>query len=389
MGVAKSLRKAGYLSPLASGMGDLASILEANRKKEEQKQFFNTVVNLFDKWQQGQEKAGMTSDLKEGGQVNNVLSPENLKGIGGAKPTGLNLGVNLPANLQNVGTNQPPETQTREISPKERYSKGQKNLDEFMQAIVPLIMNPDVDESTISRTNVLGTLAQQQAEKLKPKEPTYFNLNQGDKRFMQDESGIKEVAFNPKFDTSKIEEYERDENGNYKVYTIEGQKYYNKLKKDAQGKKIGEELTRIPTKGEGKTTVNINPPEEKGLKDTTAKLIADLKNFKPYTVNEEGTKIPMDEKDIKYAKDTTLENIKLQLLANPRAYEFVTNIEQLWKAGDPTGSRQYLSPKELYNEALKHAQSGEIDEEVQDQIATYLRYYSDDIYKGLTTNASK
>ena len=91
----------------------------------------------------------------------------------------------------------------------------------------------------------------------------------------------------------------------------------------------------------------------------------------------------MSSEDIKYAKDNTLENIKLQLL-KPRAYEFVNNIEDLWREGDATGSRQYLSPKELYDEAIKHAKSGDLDEKSQDEIANYLKYYSTDIYKGLT-----
>lgn len=376
MGLAKSLRKAGSFETVKANLQNLAGILEANRKKEEQKQFFSTVVDLYDKWKQGQEMASMKTGLKEGEEVTNVLSPENLTGITGKKPTGLNLEVKIPENIQsNLPVDTAPETRTREISPKERYEKGQENLSDFVEAIAPLVMNPNIDESSLSRANVLTNLAQQQTERLKPKDPTYFNLGAGQKRFKTDESGkTEEVAFNPK-DPEKKNIYERVE-----TFNVKGKPVKMGLRKDnGEWEELGEAYYRPRV-----TNINIQQEEEGRLKESTAKLIADLKNFKPYSVDEAGNKVPMSSEDIKFAKDSALENIKLQLL-KPRAYEFITNIETLWREGDATGSRQYLSPKELYNEVLKHAESGNLDEKTQDEIATYLRYYSQDIYKGLTT----
>jgi len=312
MGIAKSLRKVDYLSDVGNDLTNLANILEINRKKEEQKQFINTVVGLYNKWEQGQDKAKMKSDLKEGGQVTNVLSPDNVRGMTGEKPTGLNLKTNVPENIQTDLSKQPPmapETQTREISPQERYMKSEENLSEFMKAIVPLIMNPDVDQNLMSKTNVLSGLASQETEKLRPKEPTYFELSPGEKQFKRDEKGVSEVASNPKLDTSEIEEYERDENGNYKVYNIEGQKYYNKLKKDAQGKKVGEELTRIPKSGEGGTTINMpeNPPD---ISQQEKDLTKSWDNYEFYDKKTKDLAVELKKKQDEY-KTASAENQKL------------------------------------------------------------------------------
>lgn len=380
MSISKSLRKANYLSGLGSGLSEIGRILEENRKKEEQKKLYDTIVSYWDKYQEGQKSASMDRGLKEGGQVNNVFSPANFTGrnLAGETPAGMNLNVNIPKTVQQENMAPvPPETQTKVFTPQEKYKKAETNLNEFVQSITPLIMNPNVDESQLSRVNVLSNLAKQQTESLKPKTGTISERDPFKRYVKTDELGnettIQEAGNKPK------------------LFDIEGDFKNPKTKTHwSFDKQTGKYFdTGIPyDPNESKTTVNIKQGKENTLDKDTAKLIADLKNFKPYTIDDEGKQIPMSPEDIKYNKDKTLENIKLQLLS-PRGYQFINNIEELWRAGDKTGTKKYLSPKELYDEAVKHAESGDIDETVQDEIATYLKYYSDDIYKGLSTNANK
>ena len=385
MGIAKSLRKANHLGGVGDNLSQIGQILEANRQKKEREQLYSTVTGLIDKWKQGQEEAKMPVALKEGGRVSNPFSPENFRSpISGEKPTGMNL--KIPENVQQIqGDMLPvaPQTQTREIPASERYQKGQENLSELMTSVMQVLTHPNADNELLSKVNVLSGLAQRETDMMKPKERKVGTYNPEHDVVFEDTGEVIRQGRQKK-DTNKVKEYEMSEDGSHKIYEIAGQKYMNLIEKDAEGNQIGTKLERIPAKGEGKTTVNIKQPEDKRLKETTAKLIADLKNFKPYTINTEGEKVPMSAEDVKYEKDKTLENIKLQLLS-PRAYEFINNIEMLWREGDKTGSKQYLSPKEIYNEAVKHAESENIPEEVQDEIANYLKYYSEDIYNGLTT----
>jgi hypothetical protein len=342
MSIAKSLRKANYLSGLSGGLTEIGMILEEERKKKEQAKFFNTVTTLYKKWKEGQEKASRPFKLKEGGEVNNIFSPNIVRpgdrmgrftgGIGGE--------LNVPDLPPEV-----PETQTQPIPQSEKYSKASENLDEFMQAIAPSVLNPNIGEGELSRVNVLSELAKQQTERLRPKDPTYFNLSQGEERYQQDEKGIKKVAFNPKLSTSNIEEYERDEKGNYKVYTIEGQKYYNKLKKDAQGNQVGEELTRIPKSGEGGTTINLpeNPPD---ISQQEKDLTKSWDNYEYYNkiTKELSTELAKIQEEYKTAADEVQAKIKIR--ANEIREQIKTADEQksIWYT-DVKGTTNQLANK--------------------------------------------
>ncbi len=273
---AKSLRRANRLNDFDEGLRKLGAVLEENRRRKEQQELINTVIDLYDKWKANQEATEKQNiELKEGGKVFNPFTPQKPIGLGSTTPAGMNLlditpegqekpiRDKLPFNITPETTI--PETQTRIIPKSEKYQKSQTNYSEFMNAVAPLLVQKQATPNVIERVNILTTLAKEKADKLKPKEPMYFDLSEGQQKYLFDpETGEKKlIATNPKQDKANIEEYERDEQGNYKIYTIEGQKFYNKIKKDSQGRKIGEELTRIPKKGEGGTTINLpeTPPD--------------------------------------------------------------------------------------------------------------------------------
>ena len=183
MGVAKSLRKAGHLSQLGQGINNLEAILEENRKKKEREQLYNNVVGLVNKYQEGLKSAtNQDVALKEGGKVKNVLSSETFSGqrLGGGKPTGMGLDVNLPENTQQVQQNMapvPPETQTRQISPQEKFKNAETIYSDFENAIIPILTNPNVGEEDISRLNIFRTIAEKQKEKFRPKERKIGTFN--------------------------------------------------------------------------------------------------------------------------------------------------------------------------------------------------------------------
>ncbi len=342
---------------------------EANKKRQAE-QLYQTVINLF--------KNSNTNlqGISEGVNPNeNTFSPNTTVNEGQPIPQGRNRTIGEPAPTDiMLGNFTPP-------GGSERYNQGQSEVEAFQNAILPKLLNPNVDPNQANKLSVFETLLQNRANKLKPPPSTWKSISPGAKlaELVNGEPTGKTIT-NPKENLTKNQRYERNPDGGYKLYNIGGQKYYNKITYDSGGNKIDEQLTRIPEKGEGKKTDTTDT----SLKPSTATLIADLKNFKPYTVNTDGEKIPMSPEDIKFAKDKTLENIKLQMFDKlPRAYEFVNNIEELWKAGDKSGKTQYLSPKQLYDETIKHAKAGDISMKVQDAIANYLKYYSTDIYKGL------
>lgn len=271
MGVAKSLRKAGYLADVRDNALAVAQIMENNRRKADQRQFFQKVSDAYNKWKEGQAAAQEDTQLNEGGQVNNPLSniPQNplkpnMGQAGGLTPATLSL--LREKGLGEAPTTEPviPETQTHQASNMEKYDRAKANLADFLNTTTPMALNPNVSGEDLSRMSLLGKLAEGQTEGLKPKEADYFNLGKDQKRFRRDPytGKITLVAEGEKSQsTDKTEEYERNEDGSYKVYKVKGQDFINKIKRNSGGKKIGEQLTRIPKPGEGQTSVNIELPE--------------------------------------------------------------------------------------------------------------------------------
>ena len=303
MGIAKSLRKVNNLSNVRDNILQIGQILENNRKKDEQKQFFENVANAYNNWQKGQAKAENT-DYETTGVSQNPFKniPENAikpnmgqpRGIGGDMSLLGRLGVNDAPSGEPVI---PSTTTTRELSREEKYNKARENLGEFQNKTAPMLLNSDIGPDEIGRLSALGQLAGQQTERLKPKEGEAFNLSAGQKRFVKDPytGKITEVADNPKSSTNKTNEYEKNSDGSFKLYQIKGQDYYNKIEKDAEGNQIGTTLTRVPKQGEGQTSVNIQLPEL-NIDQNINKLTQSQNDYKIWDRKSNDTSLSPDER---------------------------------------------------------------------------------------------
>lgn len=258
MGIAKSLRKAGYLNKVSQDLSNLAQYFEEQRKKEEQAKIYNDIYNLYQGWRARQnELSNQQYELKNDAEITNpFMQLDKTQRLGVTTPTLSGLKINQPS--QTI-TEEPiiPQTATREITPAEKYETSKKNLYTFLDELAPKLLNRKLEDKDLARINILTELAKNQTQQLKPEEPTLFDLGEGQTKYAYDKKTgkISVVASNPKNQTT--EKIERDEKGNYKIYNVEGQKYYKKLKTDSAGNIIGEELSRIPKEGEGKTTINM------------------------------------------------------------------------------------------------------------------------------------
>lgn len=353
-------------------LGQVVNFFENLRKRQEQKEVYNQLLNAVSEYQNNLQNATQEAELLPGGKIASPFEaearakmPENSLanfGIGQPeyKPTNpLGLPRPIPNNL--------PERQTREVPQGERYEKARGAYDEFANAIVPLIANPEIGGDMLSRINAIGGLLGKQVSGMKPEAPKISTRNP-EYDIINELTG--EVLFKgqEKKKPGDIEgRFENSSTGTYWTYD----------------KNLGEFTdTGIPydkksgssSKSGGKGG-DDKDEKETPLKETVSELIANLKNLKPYTVNEDGSKTRWSDEDIKFEKDKTLEKIKLQLL-RPRTYQFITNVEKKWG--------RYLPPDKLKSEAEKHFLSGNIGEDELKDIKTYLRYYSEDIYEGLT-----
>lgn len=217
MGVSKSLKKINYFSDLGNNLTEIDRILEDKRRKEEQRNFYSNVVQLYDAYKRNQDTLNGSNEriLKEGGKVSNPFMPSNQKperiSLSGKTPTGMNLNLNIPEGKQPDELPVAPETQTRVVTPEEKYNEAQGNFGNFLGDVSKLIMNPDVDANQIARVDALTNLAKLSSDRMKPKEGETFNLSQGEKRFYKDPSGkIKEIAFNPKQETTSSKTEKKD-----------------------------------------------------------------------------------------------------------------------------------------------------------------------------------
>lgn len=206
-GFSKAAGRHNYGKNFKESLVDLGNVLEQNRKKREREELYKTIGGLVNKWQEGQQQAQMPVQLQEGGTVNNVFSPENMTGKRLGSKTGMNLLDVVPEGqtgsiqdkIPEIGGVTIPETQTEQVSPKQRFDKAQTNRDDFINAITSLLTNPNLDENTLSRIGSLSGVVEKQTERMRPKEPTYFNLGEGQDAYSRDEYGnISKVASNPR-----------------------------------------------------------------------------------------------------------------------------------------------------------------------------------------------
>jgi len=291
MGVAKSLRKAGHLQMAGSGLESIGDYLDKMRKAEEQKQFINNIIGAYDKWKQGQQRAEEEGlRLKEGGKVSNPFSPTTI-----------------------------PETQTKTKSPEERYKEAESNFAGFISEIAPMIMNPNIDQQQIERTNVLSVLARNQVERLKPKKSVITERDPFKRYISTDEYGnekvIQEAGEKPKlYDVEG--NMKNPKTGTYWSYDKQKGNYFD---------------TGVPydkNEGRGSTTINMSPSYgdligkvNKGIKDIKSERAGWTNDGKGNWYPPLGSKYyktGKDGGDLGYTKqehDAIMENMKSEYIA--------------------------------------------------------------------------
>ena len=392
-------------------LNDIVNLFDQIRKKKENDNFYNSALEAYKSSQD------RNNQLSQGFDPNDIkfdlASPVTQPGQQQVQPTS-NYGIpNLTSQSQqpnNIATmvNKPetpplpdfgtwdatlgdyiPKTQetttadgnTISTPSPERYNRSQANNQEFLNSVIPQILNSDNLAGQMQKINALASLLNQQTETMKPVSPETFNLGQGQTRFQQfPGQEPQKVAEGAKKETPASARYERIE-----TFDVGGKPVMRGLVKGTnQWEDIGTKYFK-PDKKDGSTS---GSSKETGLKDSASELVANLKNIDPYERNidtgeyrldNNGNKIKRNPDDIKFEKDKTLEKVKLQLLS-PRSYQWIVNIQKLWQKNDPT--KEYLSPQELGKEAIKHAQEGNLTEKEQNELATYLKYYNS-IYPGL------
>jgi hypothetical protein len=262
-----------------------------------------------------------------------------------------------------------------EIPQEERYGKAVNEANTFL---AQGLSDQDLD---LGRLQVLANALNQKAAGLKPKEFEPFSMSPGEKRAVR-------LKKNPQPGEDPYEWVENPKPEERKPFDIEGS-----MENDKTGtywtydKQTGQFIdTKVPfTRDVRKRTGggSDKDEEEARLKDTVSPLIANIKNFEKYQkdpktgeylTDGKGNKIPKTSLEENYEKDLLMEKINLQLLS-PRAYQWLGNINKMW-------NKKYLTPKELKDEALKHAESENLSEDEQNELATYLKYYQS-IYPGL------
>ncbi len=92
-----------------------------------------------------------------------------------------------------------------------------------------------------------------------------------------------------------------------------------------------------------------------------------------YVEDPEGQPMPISESDKQFKQTNAQKNIMIQKLSS-RNYDFVNNIEKSWG--------RKLSPKELKEEAIKHAKAGNLTDKEAGELAEFLPYYKE-IYSGI------
>ncbi|MEM3091533.1 MAG: hypothetical protein QXD05_00145 [Candidatus Pacearchaeota archaeon] len=354
------------------GLNQLGKFLEEQRKKKEENEFYNNLLNIYNRAKERQRQ------ISEGFDVNDITyNPGKSED---------EIGDYILGDIIPKETQIKIEGQKINIPSSERYSKAKNVFNEFQESMLPYILKEDLDTNRINKVNILSNLLAKEAEELKPKQPESFELGRGESRFIQYPGNLPiKVAEGEKFETEK--------NPFVKV-GADGYLY----QWDFDKKKFEKTNLKAPAK-----EWQFEPKEKqsKQLSQSTSKLIADILHPKEYVTDEFGNVLkfktdkkgnfvrddntgkyiidpagkPMkiSEEDRKYQKENALQNIMLQTLGS-RSYEFIKNMEKLY------GRR--LSPQELKNEAIKHAKEGKLPDDAAGEIAEFLPYYNV-IYQGI------
>jgi len=363
-------------------LNDVLNVFDQLRRQREERDFYNNLLNVYN------EAIAKQKQISEGFDPNDIRYVPG-KSVGEEIQLGKDkINMESPGDYI-LGDYIPPTQEIKSIPNIERYKRAKNILGEFQENVLPILLNKNIDENKAAKINLLGNLLSQKAESLKPQQPEAFNLGRGESRFIQ----------YPGTEPIKIAEgqpYEQKEQNPFTKVGADGYIY----QWDFEKKQFVKTNLRAPEK-EWQFKSDDNKEKSKSLSPATSKLIADIVNPNEYVTDEYGNvlKFAVDDKgnyvrdektgqykldpagvpmkisetEKKYRQENALQNVKLQTLG-PRSYEFVENIEKLW------GRR--LSPKELKDEAIKHARAGNLSDEEASEIADFLKYYSV-IYQGL------
>lgn len=412
------------------GFNQLGAYLESARKKKEQEELYANMINAFNNSQNNlstidnstiaNKENASNPFYKDGGYENypsnpsmkreNVLSLSNMEGS--SKPVGL-AGLTSQGNAKQYTEPKSYErTVQLPLDKTEKYNRSQEEINNFQKSIIPMLLNPNSDPNNYNKANVLTSLLSKAGDKYKPdsydytdEDPTKrtvrINKRTGEREVLEEGSQKSNVkVLDERLDENghKIVEY-MDENG--KRFTEDKGLDYKFILDQKRQENSDKRLANVLSKSSGNSNADF---KEKKLTPSTAGLIAEIQNpqnfitdnygevikFKTdkngtflkkkndkgeydFIEDENGQPMPIPESDKKYKQTNALKNIMIQKL-NGRAYEFVTNMEDMW------GRR--LSPKELKDEAIKHAKGGELTDQAAGELADFLIYYKD-IYPGL------
>jgi hypothetical protein len=157
------------------GLNKITEALQKRDQEKKRQEAFRQIGEAYKQWEGGQQNA-TSEQLLPGGKVTNPFAPSPSMGIGGTPGQIIREGTTpLPSNvLEGISI---PERQTTMTPQKEKYEKAKANLNQFKNSMAEIVSNPNVDQNALSRLNVLGSLAEQQVEALKPKEKDVGTFN--------------------------------------------------------------------------------------------------------------------------------------------------------------------------------------------------------------------
>jgi hypothetical protein len=162
--IAKATRRTGY----DLGLNQLGGYLKEQRKREERKDFYKKVLDVYNQANAKIKDAG-NDDVSTETAKNPFYDPNSL-GLGDE-------GVMSSLNPEMTPTQLEPSTYEKTIRTPvpqaEQYKRAKKVVGDFQTSLLPFLLDPDADQEQLSRVNALGQLVGNQVENLKPLQKKY------------------------------------------------------------------------------------------------------------------------------------------------------------------------------------------------------------------------
>jgi hypothetical protein len=308
------------------GLNDLGNYLAEQRKKKEQVEVYKTLSDAVNQYQQRQK------GIRSGIDPADTTFETGDSGI-----TDMVLGDYL--------------------GKPERYEKAQGNFEDFQNALIPAMLNPNADQNTLGKVNVLSQLFGRQTEQMKPQQPKIGSVN-------PEHDIINELTGDIiRKGTAKIEKpdsrYERTA-----TFNVGGKPIIRGLIKGTdQWEDLGEQYYQ-PQKS---PVIKIDMPKPEKWKDF-GDLITEARSRT--IVDKDGKPVQLTQDEINYNWNRAKNRFLSNLLPNAKRW-FEKNIltDQEVKSGGKTFKRKMtkISDREYYNKLADAVESGELTmEEAQD-----------------------